>query len=244
MAAAATGEPGVRNCAARSARAAARLRFSTRRHAFSATALLRPGLVDCNPNQIGRAQQHAEAPSDHSPKESSPVARGPCSITTAKPALRSHWRRGSYGAVTVRVGAGGRGAHRGGIRFQVMGAALRREPFSSARSGAERLSAARPYLVAAAGRCESAGCCFNAGGAENGLRLDRRQRLHNRRVAGRDRAVAAAVGEVEGTTSVEESRFQPKGGTTCTMLPHLGQARIWPITDSSLTLSRAWQVVH
>jgi hypothetical protein len=39
-------------------------------------------------------------------------------------------------------------------------------------------------------------------------------------------------------------RFQPIGGTTCTMLLHLGQARMSPIADSSRTLSRALQVVQ
>jgi hypothetical protein len=37
---------------------------------------------------------------------------------------------------------------------------------------------------------------------------------------------------------------QPSGGTICTMLPHLGHSRIWPITPTSRTLSRAVQVVH
>lgn len=47
-----------------------------------------------------------------------------------------------------------------------------------------------------------------------------------------------------GADSVDVERAQPTGGTTCTMLPHLGHMRISPITDPSLTLSRARQVVH
>jgi hypothetical protein len=39
-------------------------------------------------------------------------------------------------------------------------------------------------------------------------------------------------------------RFQPGGGTTCTKLPHFGHSRIWPMTASSKTFSRARQVVH
>jgi hypothetical protein len=38
--------------------------------------------------------------------------------------------------------------------------------------------------------------------------------------------------------------FQSTGGTTCTMLPQRGQFRMLPTTDSSLTLSRARQVVQ
>jgi len=37
---------------------------------------------------------------------------------------------------------------------------------------------------------------------------------------------------------------QSVGGTTCTMLPHLGQAMIMPTTEASLTFSRARQVVQ
>lgn len=37
---------------------------------------------------------------------------------------------------------------------------------------------------------------------------------------------------------------QPCGGTTCTMLPHLGQARIRPTACSLRTFSRALQVVQ
>jgi hypothetical protein len=58
---------------------------------------------------------------------------------------------------------------------------------------------------------------------------------------------AAAAGvEVCGAAgwATEGKRFQPTGGTICTMLPHLGHARIWPMTDSSLTLSRTRHVVH
>ncbi len=39
-------------------------------------------------------------------------------------------------------------------------------------------------------------------------------------------------------------RFQSGGGTICTMLPHFGQPKMSPITDASLTTSRALQVVH
>jgi hypothetical protein len=51
---------------------------------------------------------------------------------------------------------------------------------------------------------------------------------------------------LSGTSAVMRAiaALQPTGGTTCTMLWHLGQARMSPITDSSLTLSRARQVVH
>jgi hypothetical protein len=45
-------------------------------------------------------------------------------------------------------------------------------------------------------------------------------------------------------SAVFSTAFQPGGGTTCTMLPHFAQARIWPIAAGSRTLSRAWQVVH
>ena len=38
--------------------------------------------------------------------------------------------------------------------------------------------------------------------------------------------------------------FQPGGGTTSTMLPHLGQANITPTASWLRTLSRAWQVVQ
>jgi hypothetical protein len=54
--------------------------------------------------------------------------------------------------------------------------------------------------------------------------------------------LAAACGA--GGCATEGDRFQPTGGTTCTMLPHLGHARIWPMTDSSLTFRRTRQVVH
>jgi len=39
-------------------------------------------------------------------------------------------------------------------------------------------------------------------------------------------------------------RFQPTGGTICTMLLHLGHARMSPITVSSLTMSFALHVVQ
>jgi hypothetical protein len=38
--------------------------------------------------------------------------------------------------------------------------------------------------------------------------------------------------------------FQPSGGLTITIPPHLGQARICPIADSSRTFSRVLQVVQ
>jgi len=47
-----------------------------------------------------------------------------------------------------------------------------------------------------------------------------------------------------GELSPLPGRFQPTGGTTCTMLLHLGQDRMLPITDSSLTTSRALHVVQ
>ena len=53
---------------------------------------------------------------------------------------------------------------------------------------------------------------------------------------------AGAAGTVSASSA--PLRFQSTGGTTCTMLWHLGQDRIWPMADSSLTLSRAEQVVH
>jgi hypothetical protein len=40
------------------------------------------------------------------------------------------------------------------------------------------------------------------------------------------------------------SDFQSTGGATCTMLPQRGQFRMLPTNDSSLTLSRARQVVQ
>jgi hypothetical protein len=36
----------------------------------------------------------------------------------------------------------------------------------------------------------------------------------------------------------DASPVQSTGGTMCTMLPHLGQARIWPIASALRTLSR------
>ena len=56
-----------------------------------------------------------------------------------------------------------------------------------------------------------------------------------------------STAEVRGAATVESDvsfRCQPTGGTICTMLPHLGQATMSPMADSSLTLSRAWHVVH
>lgn len=56
-----------------------------------------------------------------------------------------------------------------------------------------------------------------------------------------------STAEGRGATAVESDpslRCQPTGGTICTMLPHFGQATMSPMADSSLTLSRAWQVVH
>ncbi len=49
---------------------------------------------------------------------------------------------------------------------------------------------------------------------------------------------------VPGELSLPSPRRQSGGGTICTILWHFGQARISPMTDSSLTTSRAWQVVH
>ncbi len=40
------------------------------------------------------------------------------------------------------------------------------------------------------------------------------------------------------------SSFTAATGSTSTMLPHLGQVRICPMTDSSRTRKRAWHVVH
>jgi len=55
---------------------------------------------------------------------------------------------------------------------------------------------------------------------------------------------AAGLMRSAGATVAVTDLLHPRGGTTCTMLPHLGQARISPRTESSLTLSRARQVVH
>ena len=52
------------------------------------------------------------------------------------------------------------------------------------------------------------------------------------------------VARLDGEAASPDGLAESVGRTTCTMLPHLGQARISPITDSSLTLSRARQVVH
>jgi hypothetical protein len=62
--------------------------------------------------------------------------------------------------------------------------------------------------------------------------------------AGAGAGLAGAKTSAIGAVVTGDDRFQSTGGTICTMLPHLGQARISPITDSSLTLSRARQVVH
>jgi len=40
------------------------------------------------------------------------------------------------------------------------------------------------------------------------------------------------------------SAFQPSGGSTSTMLPHLGQPRICPIAPASVTFNRAEQVIQ
>ncbi|HTM53222.1 MAG TPA: hypothetical protein VL175_04310 [Pirellulales bacterium] len=55
---------------------------------------------------------------------------------------------------------------------------------------------------------------------------------------------AAGLITSSGATVAETDLLHPRGGTTCTMLPHFGQARISPRTESSLTFSRARQVVH
>ena len=51
-------------------------------------------------------------------------------------------------------------------------------------------------------------------------------------------AAAAVVGSLTGSAACV-SIGSAGGGSTSTMLPHLGQVKIWPITDSSRTLKRA-----
>jgi hypothetical protein len=56
-------------------------------------------------------------------------------------------------------------------------------------------------------------------------------------------AVGGARFEDSAGAAASERR-QPGGGTICTILPHFGHPRISPITDSSLTTSRALHVVQ
>jgi hypothetical protein len=60
------------------------------------------------------------------------------------------------------------------------------------------------------------------------------------------RSVGPLVGAIGMPRDVAVSSVgrQPAGGSMSTMLPHLGQARIWPMADASRTLRRAWQVVQ
>jgi hypothetical protein len=56
-------------------------------------------------------------------------------------------------------------------------------------------------------------------------------------------SVAIVLAAATGATPPSDD-FQSTGGTTCTMLPQRGQFKMLPTTDSSLTLSRARQVVQ
>ena len=51
-------------------------------------------------------------------------------------------------------------------------------------------------------------------------------------------------GSVAVALAVGASPCQPGGATTCTMLSHLGQERIWPMAAALRTFSFAWQVVQ
>jgi len=54
--------------------------------------------------------------------------------------------------------------------------------------------------------------------------------------------LGVAVGAT--TAAPAAALFQPGGGSIITMLSHFGHDKICPITDSSVTLSRALQVVQ
>jgi hypothetical protein len=67
--------------------------------------------------------------------------------------------------------------------------------------------------------------------------------------SGRRTSTTVVIGSAAGgcggrTTGSGSPFFQPSGGLTITIPPHLGQARICPIADSSRTFSRDLQVVQ
>jgi hypothetical protein len=97
-------------------------------------------------------------------------------------------------------------------------------------------AAATIAFDATADSANGAGCAVGLGGSAGGTLAAA--------FVGVGAGLAGAKTNAIGAVSADDDRFQSTGGTICTMLPHLGQARISPITDSSLTLSRERQVVH
>ncbi len=127
---------------------------------------------------------------------------------------------------TVTVGVGNGAANTG---LTAATAALTGADFAGAffvgASGAQAAVGDAAGCRWTAGRCDTSGCGGKAGGAEAAFDLASDAGLttvESLAEIGR----GGIVGVCAGTTSVEESRFQPTGGTTWTMLPHLGQARI------------------